>query len=74
MGFLEGRISPENLHEGSLFNNGSWIMPFEKDKAFSWRKGDKVRFKILKAGILNHIFRLDQRKRKKNVGFNKPEV
>jgi hypothetical protein len=46
MGILEGKILPQKLHEGSLFNNGKWILPFGRDKAFSWAKGDKIRFKI----------------------------
>ena len=45
MGILEGRINPENMHAGSLFN-GNWILPFDKDKAFTWKVGEKARFKI----------------------------
>jgi DNA-directed RNA polymerase subunit E'/Rpb7 len=49
MGILEGRILPESLHSGSLFN-GSWILPFSSDKAFTWKIGDMIRFKISKVG------------------------
>lgn len=50
LGILEGRILPVNLHDGSLYNGSNWIFPFEEDKAFTWKVGEKVRFKIDKAG------------------------
>ena len=48
-GILEGRIPPNNLHEGSLFS-GKWILPYDEDKAFAWKVGDKIRFKIDEVG------------------------
>jgi DNA-directed RNA polymerase subunit E'/Rpb7 len=56
MGILEGRIHPHHLHSGSLFN-GSWILPYSSDKAFTWKIGDQIRFKINKAG--NSDFYID---------------
>lgn len=50
MGVLEGRLSPNNLHTGSLFNGKNWIFPIDKDKAFTWKNGEKVRFKIDSTG------------------------
>ena len=53
MGVLEGKISPSNMHDGSLFNGTNWILPFDKDKAFTWKVGDKVKFKIDKTDWKN---------------------
>jgi DNA-directed RNA polymerase subunit E'/Rpb7 len=50
LGILEGRIPPKNMHEGSLYNGTNWIMPFDKDKAFTWRQGEKVRFRVESTG------------------------
>jgi len=40
------------MHTGTLFN-GKWILPFNENTAFEWKVGDKVRFKIDNAGIVN---------------------
>jgi hypothetical protein len=60
MGILEGRIPPENLHTGTLFN-GKWILPFNENAAFEWKVGDKVRFKVDGAGTV-HLTQIGQEK------------
>jgi hypothetical protein len=49
MGIMEGRIHPQHLHADSLFN-GNWILPYKSKDAFTWKIGDRIRFKINKAG------------------------
>jgi DNA-directed RNA polymerase subunit E'/Rpb7 len=59
LGVLEGRIQPNNLHEGSLFNGTNWIFPIDEDKAFTWKIGEKVRFKVESTGKSKARFRLE---------------